>query len=94
MSENQVVARSAELIEAEVDGELVALDVQQGTCFGFNRTATRIWQMLEQPMSLADICVRLTKEFAIDLETCRGQVEALVADMVESGLVKVERPAG
>jgi hypothetical protein len=93
VSESRIVARSAELIEAEVDGELVALDVQQGSCFGFNRTATRIWQMLEQPMSLADICARLTQEFDIDPDTCRGQVETLVADMAESGLVKVERPA-
>jgi hypothetical protein len=39
------------VIEAEVDGELVALHVDKGTCYGFNGTATRIWALIETPLT-------------------------------------------
>jgi hypothetical protein len=90
VGEGGIVVRVAALIEEDVDGELVALDVKQGKCFGFNGTATVIWRTLAEPRSMADICLRLTREFEVDPETCRAQVETLVVDMAKRGLVKVE----
>ena len=41
LSHDVIVHRRAGLIEAEVDGELVVLHEGNGTCYGFDGTATR-----------------------------------------------------
>lgn len=83
------VARGTGLIEAEVDGEIVGLHVENGVCYGFNPTATRVWQLIEQPKSLAEICEALTDEFEVDAATCETEVRALLADLESDGIVKL-----
>ena len=89
MTEDLLVKRKGGLIEAEVDGELVALHVENGTCYGFNGTATRIWQMVEQPKRLSELRDLLMAEFDVDAETCEQDVRALVKDLESDGLVEV-----
>ena len=89
MTEDLLVKRKEGLIEAEVDGELVALHVENGTCYGFNGTATRIWQMVEQPKRLSELRDALMAEFDVDAETCEQDVRALVKDLESDGLVEV-----
>jgi hypothetical protein len=89
VTEDLLVKRKGGLIEAEVDGELVALHVENGTCYGFNGTATRIWQMVEQPKRLSELRDLLMAEFDVDAETCEQDVRALVKDLESDGLVEV-----
>lgn len=90
--EEMVVARRAGLIEAEVDGELVALHVDNGTCYGFNQTATRIWAMIEEPKRLSEIRDALTGEFDVAPETCEAELLDLLKYLEGDGLVEL-RPA-
>jgi hypothetical protein len=87
-----VVQRRAGLIEAEVDGELVALHVDNGTCYGFNTTATRIWAMIEEPKRLSELRDALTGEFDVAPDVCEAQLLDLLRDLEGDGLVEL-RPA-
>lgn len=92
LDENTLVERSTLLMQTEVDDELVALDVAGGTCFGFNATAARVWQLAEQPVAIADIVDRLVAEFDVERTECAPAVTALVADLVGRRLLRA-RPA-
>lgn len=89
---NRVVTRGHGLIEAEVDGELVALHVENGTCYGFNRTATRIWKLIERPRTIAQLRDVLMDEFEIDAARCTRQVTDLLVDLERDGLVELHDP--
>ncbi len=89
MSTNLIISRNRELLEAEVDGELVALQIDKGTCYGFNRSATRIWQLAEQPISLAALCDALTAEYAVDRARCEAEVTEVVRELEREGLVSI-----
>ena len=91
MNNTIVVERTAELIQSEIDGDLVALDVEQGSCFGFNATATRVWQMLDQPRSIDEIVASLTEEFAIDRAACETAVVDLIDDFEARKLVRTRK---
>lgn len=84
-----IVSRRAELIETEVDGELVALHVDNGTCYGFNATATRIWGLIEQPRRLSDLKEQLTREFEVEPEVCERQLGELLRELEADGLVEL-----
>jgi hypothetical protein len=90
--EDLIVERRGEMIETEVDGELVALHIDNGTCYGFNSTATRIWGLIEQPQRLSTLKEELLREFDIDSETCETQLRELLDELAADGLVEI-RPA-
>jgi hypothetical protein len=90
MFEDRLVIRRGELLEAEVDGELVALHVDSGTCYGFNGTATRIWAMTETPRRLSEIRDALVAEFDVDSATCEAQLTELVREFAADGLVELQ----
>lgn len=92
MTGDLIVERCGEMIETEVDGELVALHVDNGTCYGFNGTATRIWALTEQPKRLSQLKEELLSEFDVDPETCDAQVRELLDELASDGLISI-RPA-
>lgn len=92
MAEDLLIERRGEMIETEVDGELVALHIDNGTCYGFNGTATRIWAMIEQPRRLSELKEELLREFDVSPETCEIQLRELLDELATDGLVEI-RPA-
>lgn len=84
-----IVARRAGLSEAELDGELLGLHVERGTCYGFNGTATRVWKMIAQPIRLSEIRDSLVAEYEVDAETCERDLRDLLRDLERDGLVSI-----
>jgi hypothetical protein len=85
--DDMLVSRQAGLLEAEVDGELIGLHIDNGTCYGFNPTATRIWALIEQPMTVGALIGQLASEYEVDADLCRADVTALLAELQADGLV-------
>lgn len=93
MVEELVASRKSGLIEAEVDGEMVALHVENGTCYGFNGTATRIWAMLGEPKRVSELRDALLAEYDIDADTCESQLIELLRELERDGLVELQSAA-
>jgi len=85
-----LVRRRGSLIEAELDGELIALEVEQGTCFGFNATATRIWALIDTPKRFSELRDTLLGEYEIDRSTCEQELHELLRTLEADGLVELE----
>jgi hypothetical protein len=88
MSDTALIVRCEDLLEADVNGEIVALHIDKGQCYGMNGVASRIWAMLAEPISPSSICSRLSEEFDVDAETCQRDVSALLDDLRKEGLIK------
>ena len=85
-----IVRRRGGLIEAEVDGELIGLEVEQGVCYGFNATATRIWSLIETPKRTSELRDALVVEYDVDPETCEREIGELLKALEADGLVALE----
>jgi Coenzyme PQQ synthesis protein D (PqqD) len=92
--EDALIRRRGEMLEAHVDGELVALDVEKGTCYGFNRTATRIWQLLDEPRTVAALRDALLDEFEVDRDRCEAELLEALERMCRDGIVESSAPLG
>jgi len=79
--------RSRSLLEAELGDELVALDVEDGLCFGFNEVATAIWRQLAQPTASSVLIKQLTQDYDVDRDECARDVEAVLAVLMQHRLV-------
>ena len=80
--------RAAELLEADLGAELMALDVETGSCFGFNSVATDVWRHLASPRTFDQLHEALLAEYEVDREQCSAELGELMTSLVEMGLVR------
>lgn len=88
-----IVLRRGGLTEAESGDELFALNVEQGTCYGFNATATHVWKLIERPQRLGELCRTLVEQFDVEPDVCERDVRELLRDLEQDGLVGIDVPA-
>jgi hypothetical protein len=86
--------RAVDLMEAELGDELVALSVEDGICFGFNAVARSVWRNLERPRSLEQLRTALLDEYHVGSEQCTEELQILLDDLVEKGLVRIQARTG
>jgi hypothetical protein len=82
-----VVARRADVIDAEIDQEIVALNIENNTCYGLNPVGSRIWSLLAAPIRVGDICAKLLTEYKVEPSDCERQVVDLLEEMRAEGLI-------
>jgi len=88
-----VVIRAHGFLEAEIDDEIVALSIEQGTCYGLNRVGSRIWGLLASPVRIRDLIAILLTEYQVDPDVCERQVLDLLEELRAEGLIATaERP--
>jgi len=89
LSGETVVVRRAEPLTAPVDDELVMLDPRQSRYFGLDRIGQRIWELLERPQCVGELCASLEGEFDVSSETCRADVLAFLEQLEEAELLEI-----
>ena len=94
IDETTRLKRTSRLLETDVHGEVVALDIEKGQCYGLDSIGTEIWRLLEQETSVEDICSSLASKYDVDTETCRSDVMKLVGELHEEGLLIVDGKGG
>lgn len=83
-----VYERATELLEADLGAELMALNVEAGTCFGFNSVATDVWRQLEIPRSLEQLNEKLLADYEVTPQQCSAELNELMKNLVDMGLVR------
>ncbi len=82
--------RRSDVLFTVVDEEVLALDVAGGHCFGMNMVASEVWQLLEEPRSLPQLCAVLTERFDVSDAQCREEVGALLERFRSDGLIQLQ----
>lgn len=77
------------LLAADVDGEMVMMDVEKGVYYGLDAIGSDIWKRLETPVSAAELAAELVKDYEADAATIETDVLALFNRLVEQGLAEV-----
>ena len=89
MTLESTVTQSQDQVTADIDGQLVMMSIEKGEYFGLDEVGTRIWDLIEQPRSVDQLCSRLQEEFEIDNETCEKHVLGFLDNLSQLGLVDV-----
>lgn len=73
----------------EMDGESIILNIQTGAYCGLNTVGTRIWRIIQKPVSVAGIQATLLEEYDVDRQRCERELVALLNKMIEMKIVEV-----
>jgi hypothetical protein len=86
---NTHVQRNPNLIASDLDGEKVMLSVETGSYYGLADTGGRLWELLDQPRRIADLCDTMLAEYNVDRAVCEQQTLDFLNHLVKEGLVQV-----
>jgi hypothetical protein len=79
-----------DVVFRELSGELVILSLSSGEYFGLDAIGTKVWKLLLDGSSVEKVVDTLVLEFDIDRETLRSDVDALVKQLVDRGLIDAD----
>jgi hypothetical protein len=82
--------KDGDLLASPLGDEIVMMNVQTGDYLSLNKVATDIWQFLEQPISIQDICKKLLEKYNIEEMTCQEHTINFVQELEDKGLVEVQ----
>ncbi len=93
ISQDSLVVVSQDQVSSDLAGESVILNLKNGTYYGLNELGSVIWEFIQQPKTVADICDSILEDYEVDSETCASSVQALLSDLVNAQLVEIRNEA-
>ena len=70
--------------------ETVILDLESGTYFGLDPVGARMWQLMTEGKSLAEICEAMLEEYEVSREELERDALALAQDLEARSLISTE----
>ena len=73
---------------SRVKDDLVFFDETAGQYFATGSVGADIWELIEEPRSLRDICAELMERYEVDETTCLTDVQRFAEELLGAGLVE------
>ena len=90
LADDQRLTVPDDVLSRVLDDEAVLLDLASGTYFGLNEVGTEIWQLIAEGRTVAEVRAALLERFEVDEATVQADLERLVGELSERGLVRLE----
>jgi hypothetical protein len=82
-------APSQDVLVAHLAGEAVLLNLSDKRYYRLNETAAFIWKGLERGEKRDQLLASIVSEYDIDAETASKQLDAVLSDLTDKGLLLV-----
>jgi hypothetical protein len=83
------VVRSSEPLLAAVGDALVMFSMEKGSYYGLNDIATAVWQRIEAPIAVANLCADLQQVFDVPPQRCEAEVLGFLRKLETKGLLRI-----
>lgn len=87
VSKSTTIAANDDCLSTMTNGESVILHVEEGMYYGFNQVGTDIWEFVQEPRTVDEICRDIQQSYDVDEERCLADVKDIVEEMLELDLV-------
>lgn len=85
-----VLQRKADLLFNEIDGELVMLSLENNEYYGMDEVASRIWTLLEKPISFKELINKLLDEYEVIEPQCSENTLSFLNTLSKKKLIITE----
>jgi hypothetical protein len=88
-----IVRKKGDWLAAKVGDELVMMSAESGNYIGLSEVGARVWELIETPKDIDAVCAALQREFEVEPEVCRAEVESFVGELVKHNAIALDPPA-
>jgi hypothetical protein len=90
---DQLYAIPEKVLMQDLDGETVLLNLDNGHYYGLDEIGSIVWQQMMKGKTVESCLPTLLVEYEVDEAVLRSDLEALLRDLCQQGLVSVEMAA-
>lgn len=83
------VARTEGMMSAPVDDDIVILNIPKNNYVSLDQIGRRIWDLIESPVAVSDLCSTLAGEFEGGQEQICADVLSFLNELLKEDLVQV-----
>jgi hypothetical protein len=94
MNLSTIVKQSKDQASCCLNEEVAILNLQSAMYFGLDEVGAFIWQALNEPRPMSEICSIVLESFEVDTERCRTDVFNFITKLEKEGLVELEEASG
>ncbi len=76
-----------DVLNTTVDEDLILFDEQAGTYYATSEVGAAIWAHLAEPLTLAQLCDRLSAEYEVTREECEADTRTFLKDLLAANVV-------
>lgn len=87
LDDTVILSRHPEAADSRVGDETVILHLGSGTYFGLDPVGSRIWELLDTPLSVAVLFEGLISEFDVSPDELAKDMDQFLAQMLENGIL-------
>jgi hypothetical protein len=89
LSPSTIVVAAKDQVFCDLGGEAAILSLGSGIYYGLNAVGAFIWNQIQEPARVEDICIALSREYDVDHELCSIDVTRLLGELLEQKLIEV-----
>lgn len=89
ISVDSVVVATKHQVSCALGEESAILDMRNSVYYGMNAVGTRVWNLVQQPKSIREICDAIVDEYDVTPERCEGDLLELIDHMNSEGLIEL-----
>lgn len=89
LSSATTIVRSPDQVSGDLDGKVVLLSIENGEYYNMNEVGSRIWALLEKPMTVTMLIDTLLAEFEVERATCEKEAMAFLEQLQRDKLLKM-----
>ena len=84
------VTASKAVVLCDLEDEIAILNIETSQYFTMNPVAARVWELIQEPAVLSQICATIEDEYEVDSEQCYRDLFNLIHKLADAGLVSHE----
>lgn len=87
--EDCVVQANPRVVSCELGSEIALLDLEASKYYGLNKVGASVWGLVQQPITVSNLCDRIVDRFEVDRPRCVNDVAALLQRLADVDLVRI-----
>ena len=84
-----IISRQGDWLSADTGDGAVMMSPSSAIYIGLSETGGRIWELLETPRTLAELCAELMREYAVSAAEVEPDLREFIARLAERGAVSL-----
>ncbi len=89
INNQSIISRQTEIVFNKLDDEIVMMSIKNGEYYGLDNIGSRIWEIIEKPVSFNQIIIILKEEFDVTEEKCTIDVKEFLGMLEIKNLIKI-----
>jgi hypothetical protein len=87
-----VVKQAKDQLSCNLDDEVAILNMKSTLYFGLNEVGAFIWNSMQEPQPVIEICRAVANRYEIDDAQCQADVVGFLNKLKEAGLIELMPP--